>query len=38
MSIQHMVAAFLVPAISGDWFAARYLVPALPTAAWINAW
>ena len=30
---QLLVAAFLVPAIDGDWFAARYLAPALPIAA-----
>jgi len=35
---QLLVAAFLVPAIHGDWFAARYLAPALPTAAVLVAW
>jgi len=35
---QLLVAAFLVPAIDGDWFAARYLAPALPIAAAPIAW
>jgi hypothetical protein len=35
---QLLVAAFLVPAISGDWFAARHLAPALPAAAALVAW
>jgi hypothetical protein len=35
---QLLVAAFLVPAIDGNWFAARYLVPALPIAAAPLAW
>jgi hypothetical protein len=35
---QLLVAAFLVPAIEGDWFAARYLAPALPIASAPIAW
>jgi len=35
---QLLVAAFLVPAISGDWFAARHLAPALPAAGALVAW
>jgi hypothetical protein len=35
---QLLVAAFLVPAIDGDWFAARYLAPALPVAGALVAW
>jgi hypothetical protein len=35
---QLLVAAFLVPAISGDWFAARSLAPALPLAAVLVSW
>jgi hypothetical protein len=35
---QVLVAAFLVPAISGDWFAARSLAPALPLAAVLVSW
>ena len=35
---QLIVAAFLVPAISGDWFPARHLMPALPVAAALVAW
>ena len=38
VTAQLLVAAFLVPAIDGDWFAARYLAPALPTAAALVAW
>ncbi len=37
-AVQVLVAAFLVPAISGDWFAARYLAPALPVAGALVAW
>ena len=33
-----LVAAFLVPAISGDWFAARHLAPALAVAGALVAW
>ncbi len=35
---QLLVAVFLVPAIDGDWFAARSLAPALPTAGALVAW
>jgi hypothetical protein len=35
---QLLVAAFLVPAIDGDWFAARSLAPALPAAGALVAW
>jgi hypothetical protein len=35
---QLLVAAFLVPAIDGSWFAARYLAPALPTSGALVAW
>ena len=38
VTAQLLVAAFLVPAIDSDWFAARYLAPALPTAAALVAW
>ncbi|HEX5617403.1 MAG TPA: hypothetical protein VFX51_03235 [Solirubrobacteraceae bacterium] len=38
VAAQLLVAAFLVPAIDGDWFAGRYLAPALPTAAALVAW
>jgi hypothetical protein len=35
---QLLVAAFLVPAIDGHWFAGRYLAPALPVASALVAW
>jgi hypothetical protein len=35
---QLLVAAFLVPATDGDWFAARHLVPALAIASAPVAW
>jgi hypothetical protein len=35
---QLLVAAFLVPATAGDWFAARSLAPALPAAGALVAW
>ena len=35
---QLLVAAFLVPRIDGNWFAARSLAPALPTAGALVAW
>jgi hypothetical protein len=35
---QLLVAAFLVPAISGDFFAGRSLAPALPAAGALVAW
>jgi hypothetical protein len=38
VAAQLLVAAFLVPAIDGDWFAARYLAPALPAAGTVVAW
>jgi hypothetical protein len=38
VAVQLVVAAFLVPSIDGDWFAARYLAPALPAAGALVAW
>ena len=38
VAAQLLVAAFLVPAIDGDWFAARYLAPAFPIAGALIAW
>jgi hypothetical protein len=38
VAAQLLVAAFLVPAIDGDWFAARSLAPALPAAGALVAW
>jgi hypothetical protein len=38
VGVQVLVAAFLVPAIEGNWFAGRYLVPVLPTAGALVAW
>jgi hypothetical protein len=38
VAAQLLVAAFLVPAIDGDWFAARSLAPALPVAGALVAW
>jgi hypothetical protein len=38
VGVQLLVAAFLVPAIDGNWFAGRYLAPALPTAGALVAW
>lgn len=38
VSVQLLVATFLVPTIDGDWFAARSLAPALPTAGALVAW
>jgi hypothetical protein len=38
VAAQVLVAAFLAPAIEGSWFAARYLVPALPVAGALVAW
>jgi hypothetical protein len=35
---QLVVAAFLVPAVEGDWFAARHLAAALPVASALVAW
>ena len=38
VGVQLLVAAFLVPAIDGNWFAGRYLAPVLPTAGALIAW
>jgi hypothetical protein len=38
VAAQLLVAAFLVPDIDGDWFAARYLAPAFPLAGALIAW
>ncbi len=38
VGVQLLAAAFLVPAITGNWFAGRYLAPVLPTAGAIVAW
>ena len=38
VAAQLLVAAFLVPSIDGDWFAARYLAPAFPLAGALLAW
>jgi hypothetical protein len=35
---QLLVAAFLVPAVTADWFPARHLAAALPVAAALVAW
>ena len=38
VGVQLLVAAFLVPAIDGNWFPGRYLAPALPAAGALVAW
>jgi hypothetical protein len=38
VGVQLLVAAFLVPTIDGNWFAARSLAPVLPIAGALVAW